>query len=75
MSWKQLKQFKSFDNPIFQHMKWLNPKVWEDDNAYSRDSIEFQANHFCGTFIANQVQLQSHNKGMENIQNLCESKF
>ena len=53
MSWKQLKPFKSFDNPIFQHMQWLDPKVWEDDNAYSRDLIEFLANHFCVTFIAN----------------------
>ena len=53
MSWKQLNQFKSFDNPMFQHMQWLDPKVWEDDNAYSRDLIEFLANHFCVTFIAN----------------------
>ena len=21
-------RFKSFDNPIYQHMKWLDPKVW-----------------------------------------------
>ena len=39
-------RFESFDNPIFQHMKWLDPKVWEDDNAYGRDSLEFLANHF-----------------------------
>ena len=37
-------RFESFDNPIFQHMKWLDPKVWEDDNAYGRDSLEFLAN-------------------------------
>ena len=40
------KRSKSFDNPMFQHMKWLDPKVWEDDNAYGRDSLEFLANHF-----------------------------
>ena len=39
-------RFESFDNPIFQHMKWLDLKVWEDDNAYGRDSLEFLANHF-----------------------------
>ena len=39
-------RFESFDNQIFQHMKWLNPKVWEDDNPYGRDSLEFLANHF-----------------------------
>ena len=39
-------RFESFDNPIFQHMKWLDLKVWEDGNAYGRDSLEFLANHF-----------------------------
>ena len=39
-------RFESFDNPTFQHMKWLDLKVWEDDNAYGRDSLEFLANHF-----------------------------
>ena len=39
-------RFKSFDNPIFQHTKWLDPNVWEDDNACSRDLLEFLANHF-----------------------------
>ena len=39
-------RFESFDNPIFQHMKWLDPKVWEDDNAYGRGSLEFLANNF-----------------------------
>ena len=38
-------RFESFDNPIFQHMKWLDPKVWED-NAYGRGSLEFLANNF-----------------------------
>ena len=38
--------FKGFDNPISQHMRWLDPKVWEDDNAYGRDLLEFLANHF-----------------------------
>ena len=32
-------RFESFDNPIFQHMKWLDLKVWED-------LLEFLANHF-----------------------------
>ena len=39
-------RFESFDNPIFQHMKWFDPKVWEDGNAYGRDSLEFLAKHF-----------------------------
>ena len=39
-------RFESFDNPIFQHMRWLDPKVWEDDIVYGRDSLEFLANHF-----------------------------
>ena len=39
-------RFESFDNPIFQHMKCLDPKAWEDDNAYGRDSLESLANHF-----------------------------
>ena len=39
-------RLESFDNPIFQHMKWLDLKVWKDDNAYGRDSLEFLANHF-----------------------------
>ena len=38
-------RFQSFGNPIFQHMKWLDPKVWEDD-VYGRDSLEFLVNHF-----------------------------
>ena len=27
-------------------MKCLDPKAWEDDNAYGRDSLESLANHF-----------------------------
>ena len=27
-------------------MKWLDPKVWEEYNAYGRGSLEFLANHF-----------------------------
>ena len=39
-------RFESFDNPIFQHMKWLDPKVCENDDPYGRDSLEFLANDF-----------------------------
>ena len=39
-------RFESFDNPIFQHMEWLDPKAWKDDNACDRDSLEFLANDF-----------------------------
>ena len=27
-------RFESFGNSIFQHIKWLDLKVWEDDNVY-----------------------------------------
>ena len=44
MPWKQLKQDSKA--LIIQDMKWLYPEVWEDDNAYGRDSLEFLATHF-----------------------------
>ena len=53
-------------------MKWLDPKVWEDDHACGRDSLEFLANHFA---IPLSVTRFNHNNRMEKIQNLHESKF
>ena len=44
ISWNQLKQDSKA--LIIQHMRWLDPKVWEDDNAYGSDSLEFLATHF-----------------------------
>ena len=64
--------FKGFDNPISQHMRWLDPKVWEDDNAYGRDLLKFLANHFA---VPLSVTRFNHNNRMEKIQNLHESKF
>ena len=32
--------FSSFFDPVYQNMKWLDPKNWEDDVAYSSNQIE-----------------------------------
>ena len=33
-------RFSSFSDPVYQNMKWLDPKNWEDDVAYSSNQIE-----------------------------------
>ena len=39
-------RFSSFSDPIYQNMKWLEPKNWEDDVAYGSSQIEKLASHF-----------------------------
>ena len=39
-------RFQSFENPLFDHMSWMNPKVWEDERTYGNESLEYLANHF-----------------------------
>ena len=38
--------FSSFSDLIYQNMKWLDPKNWEDDVAYGSNQIEKLASHF-----------------------------
>ena len=38
--------FSSFFDPVYQNMKWLDPKNWEDDVAYGSNQIEKLASHF-----------------------------
>ena len=33
-------RFSSFSDPIYQNIKWLDPKNWEDDVAYGSNQIE-----------------------------------
>ena len=33
-------RFSSFSDLIYQNMKWLDPKNWEDDVAYGSNQIE-----------------------------------
>ena len=39
-------RFSSFSDPVYQNMKWLDPKNWEDDVAYGSNQIEKLASHF-----------------------------
>ena len=39
-------RFSSFSDLIYQNMKWLDPKNWEDDLAYGSNQIEKFASHF-----------------------------
>ena len=38
--------FSSFSDLIYQNMKWLDPKNWENDVAYGSNQIEKLASHF-----------------------------
>ena len=38
--------FSSFSDLIYQNMKWLDPKNWEDDVAYGSNQTENLASHF-----------------------------
>ena len=38
--------FSCFSDLIYQNMKWLDPKNWEDDVAYGSNQIEKLASHF-----------------------------
>ena len=39
-------RFSSFSDLIYQNMKWLDPKNWEDDVAYGSNQIEKLTSHF-----------------------------
>lgn len=39
-------RFSSFDDPVFENMKWFDPKNWLEDSAYGNDQIEFLSDHF-----------------------------
>ena len=40
-------RFASFEDPIYQSMKFYNPKIWDDENpAYGEDQIKCIYNHF-----------------------------
>ena len=39
-------RFSSFSDLIYKNMKWLDPKNWEDDVAYSSNQIEKLASRF-----------------------------
>ena len=38
--------FSSFSDLIYQNMKWLDPKNWEDDVAYGSNQIEKLGSNF-----------------------------
>ena len=38
-------RFSNFSDPIYQNMKWLDPKKWEDDVAYGSHQIEKLGSH------------------------------
>ena len=40
------KRFSIFSDPVYQNMKWFDPKNWEDDVAYGSNQIEKLASHF-----------------------------
>ena len=39
-------RFQSLENLLFDHMSWMDPKVWEDERTYGNESLEYLANHF-----------------------------
>ena len=39
-------RFESFENPLFQHMSWMDPKLWEEDRSYGNESLTYLATHF-----------------------------
>ena len=39
-------RFSSFSDPVYQNMKWLDPKNWEDDVAYGSNQIEKLGSNF-----------------------------
>ena len=39
-------RFSSFSDLIYQNMKWLDPKNWEDDVAYGSNQTGNLASHF-----------------------------
>ena len=39
-------RFESFENPLFQHMSWMDPKLWEEDRSYGNESLTYLGNHF-----------------------------
>ena len=46
---KMQERFQSFENPLFDHMNWLDPKVWEDERRHRNESLKYLANHFKAT--------------------------
>lgn len=42
-------RFQSFENALFEHMSWMDPKVWEDERTYGNKYLEYLVNHFKAT--------------------------
>ena len=39
-------RFQSLENLLFDHMSWMDLKVWKDERTYGNESLEYLANHF-----------------------------
>ena len=50
-------RFQSFEKPLFEHMSWMDPKVWEDE-MNENESLEHLANHFKVTLEKTSFQRQ-----------------
>ena len=46
---KMQERFQSFQNPLFDHINWLDSKVWEDERRHRNESLKYLANHFKAT--------------------------
>lgn len=60
-------RFKSFEDPIFKSMLWMNPANWDvSDLKYGVNDIKFLARHF-------DIPLKEANFSIENIENEWKS--
>ena len=41
-------RFESFNHPVFESMKWFDPKNWTDETLYGYEQIDYLSQHFEG---------------------------
>lgn len=51
-------RFESFNDPVFESMKWFDPKNWTDESLYGYDQIDCLSQHFEGPLSKNNFNKQ-----------------
>ena len=67
--------FSSFSDPIYQNMKWLDPKNREDDVAYSTNQIEKLASHFKDPLMKANFDCRVVDKEWHQLKNFVRSHY
>ena len=61
------RQFSEFENEIFQSMKWIDPKIWDDDREFGEKEIVSLSGHFQKPLVAQGFELSKAKQEWKNL--------